>query len=179
MSKSDEGQQSKEPVVEAAVAQSGTPAPAESSPAAVQKTSESTQPANGDLKHTEKVNQDASDIKDKAMLAAPIVTESLSQFKDYAPFIYNVGSRAFYGAAWGGLFGLLLFKRGYMRKFSVLYGAGFGLGMCAPQINQLRKDFFNAGPGKELAGTPCSDDEFYTELDSIKQEIVLRNKFRH
>lgn len=66
-----------------------------------------------------------------------------------------------------------------MRKFSVLYGAGFGLGMCAPQINQLRKDFFTTSPGTELSGTPCSDEEFYAELDSIKQEIVLRNKFRH
>ena len=79
-----------------------------------------------------------------------------------------MGSRAFYGAAWGGLFGLLFFKRGHMRKFSVIYGAGFGLGMCAPQINQLRKDFFDASPGKELARTSSSDEEFYAELDSIK-----------
>ena len=62
----------------------------------------------------------------------PNVNESLGKFKDYAPFIYNVGSRAFYGAAWGGLFGLVFFRSTRMKKFSVIYGAGFGLGMCAP-----------------------------------------------
>ena len=71
MSKSDEGQQSKEPEVEAAAAV------AETSPAVVQKTSESTPAASDDLQHTEKVKQDAGDIKDQAMMAVPIVTESL------------------------------------------------------------------------------------------------------
>jgi len=35
---------------------------------------------------------------------------------------------------WGGAFGLVFFRSSSMRKFSVLYGAGFGLGMCAPTI---------------------------------------------
>ena len=63
---------------------------------------------------------------------APSVKESMGKVKDYAPFLYNIGSRAFFGAAWGGLFGLLFFSKMRMRSFSVLYGAGFGLGMCAP-----------------------------------------------
>jgi len=58
--------------------------------------------------------------------------ESISMIQDYSPFIYNVGSRALCGAAMGGVFGLVFFSRTSMRKASVLYGAGFGLGMCAP-----------------------------------------------
>lgn len=112
-------------------------------------------------------------------LQVPSFSEGLRSFQDYAPFIYNVGSRACYGAAWGGLFGLVFFRGASSRKFCVIYGAGFGLGMCAPQVNQLWRDFFDSGPGRDLATTPKSDEEFYTELESIKQEITLRNKFKH
>jgi len=62
------------------------------------------------------------------------VAESLSTFKDYSPFIYGVGKRTLIGGAWGGVFGLIFFSSLKMRKMSVFYGAGFGLGMCAPTI---------------------------------------------
>ena len=107
---------------------------------------------------------------------------ALSQTKDYSPFLFGLGKRALVGAAWGGLFGFIVFRGKAWRKASVLYGAGFGLGMCAPAIMQLREAFFDdnqAGTAKDLSSTPNSDQEFYQELDSIKHEIVLRNKFKH
>ena len=60
--------------------------------------------------------------------------KGLASAKEYSPFLYGVGRRAMIGAAWGGLFGLLIFRRRSMFKFSALYGAGFGIGMCAPQV---------------------------------------------
>ena len=73
------------------------------------------------------------------------VWEGLGSFEAYSPFVYGVGKRAVVGAAWGGLFGLVFLRKASWRKFSVLYGAGFGLGMCAPTVNQLYKEFFEEG----------------------------------
>ena len=56
------------------------------------------------------------------------------QAKDYSPFLFGIGKRALVGAAWGGLFSLIVFRKRSLRKASVLYGAGFGLGMSAPAI---------------------------------------------
>ena len=104
---------------------------------------------------------------------------ALSSAKDYSPFLFGLGKRALVGAAWGGLFGFIVFRGKAWRKASVLYGAGFGLGMCAPAIMQLRQAFFDDNQTEDLSSTPKSDQEFYNELDSIKHEIVLRNKFKH
>ena len=90
-----------------------------------------------------------------------------------------MGYRAGTGALWGGFFGLICFRSFRWHKFSILYGAGFGLGMCAPAANQLRKEFFHYGGGCGANGFAKNDQEFYRELDLIQKEIELRNKFKH
>lgn len=67
-----------------------------------------------------------------------------------------------------------------MRTFSTLYGAGFGLGMCAPTFSQLQRDFFaDSGPvASELILSPLQEAEFKREMSLIEQETQLRNKFR-
>ena len=69
------------------------------------------------------------------------------------------------GAAWGGLFGLLIFRRRSMFKFSALYGAGFGIGMCAPQVRSLTRDFLEVRVTDKT--TPKGDREFYDEIDDL------------
>ena len=112
------------------------------------------------------------------------VAQMGAAFKDYSPFLASMCLRAGHGAFYGGLFGLIIFRRMRWGKFSALYGAGFGLGMCAPTVTQLKEEFFaDAADGinstTDLSLSPNSDEEFYRELDLIKQEINLRNKFRH
>ena len=95
------------------------------------------------------------------------INSGLSNCQSYSPFLYGVGRRALVGAAWGGVFGLLFFSRTSWRKFSMLYGAGFGIGMCAPTFIQLKDAFFANPLDKDLTSTQMSDAEFYSELDSI------------
>ena len=56
---------------------------------------------------------------------------------DTSPFLYTLGARAAKGGACGLLFGMLCFSSHRMRKFSVLYGTGFGIGMSYSQIYAL------------------------------------------
>ena len=89
---------------------------------------------------------------------------------DTSPFLYTLGSRAAKGGAVGFFFGLVCFSSARMRKFSTLYGAGFGLGMSYSQIYALQGAF--------LGNAKKTDEAFYREIDSIQQEIELRNKLR-
>ena len=89
---------------------------------------------------------------------------------DATPFLYTLGARALKGGAFGLGFGLLCFSSRSMRRFSVLYGAGVGLGMSYSQVYALKGAFF--GTAKK------TDEAFYREIDSIQQEIELRNKLR-
>jgi len=80
------------------------------------------------------------------------------------------------GVFWGALFGLVFFRTYRWRKFSAIYGAGFGLGMCAPTINELRKAF--VGHSKSENEVVLSEEAFLNELESVKDEIMLRDKLR-
>ena len=100
------------------------------------------------------------------------VNQGIVRFEEYSPFLFGVGKRALVGAAWGGAFGLVFFRRASWRKFSVLYGAGFGLGMSAPTINVLFKEFFNEGAADK-------ERKLEAELQAVKQEIALRTEFKH
>ena len=78
---------------------------------------------------------------------------------DTSPFLYTMGARAVKGGACGLAVGLLCFSSPKMRRFSVLYGAGFGIGMSYSQIYALQGAFL--GTAKK------TDETFYKEIDSI------------
>lgn len=69
-----------------------------------------------------------------------------------------------------------------MRKFSTLYGMGFGLGMCAPTISQLGSEFIKKDPAmsvrKPSSKVAMGDADILAELESLKQELVLRSQFK-
>ena len=89
---------------------------------------------------------------------------------DTSPFLYTLGARAAKGGACGLFVGMICFSSPRMRRFSTLYGAGFGIGMSYSQIFALQGAF--------LGNAKKTDEAFYKEIESIQQEIELRNKLR-
>ena len=61
--------------------------------------------------------------------------DSMAQVKEFSPFLHTIGRRICVGALWGGVFGLVFFRSWKLRKFSFIYGAGFGFGMNASTIS--------------------------------------------
>ena len=57
--------------------------------------------------------------------------------RETAPFVWDLGSRVFKGAAIGYTVGLVFFKAPRARRFFMYYGAGLGIGMSYTQINFL------------------------------------------
>ena len=53
-----------------------------------------------------------------------------------------MAARAIKGGAVGLGVGLILFRTRSMRRSSMFYGAGFGLGMSYSQVNGLKSAFF-------------------------------------
>lgn len=107
-------------------------------------------------------------------------SKALSSLHDYSPFIYGVGKRAIVGGAWGAAFGIIFFRKSsHMRKFSTLYGVGFGLGMCAPTISQLAQEFSKNDPAvserKSAGRVTLKESKVLSEIESLKQEVVLRS----
>ena len=113
---------------------------------------------------------ESNDLSMQYNVASQHFKSGLKKVESYTPFLYGIGSRVVVGAAWGGAFGLLFFSSRFSRKFSLLYGAGFGLGMCAPTIKQLHDDF----SGIE----PLDEQKIEDSMRTIKQEIELRKTLK-
>ena len=110
-----------------------------------------TQPNEPEQKKDSKVEEES--VMEHLKAARMQIDSGLSSCQSYSPFLYGVGRRALVGAAWGGAFGLLFFSRSSWRKFSMLYGAGFGIGMCAPTFIQLKDAFFANPLDRDLTTT--------------------------
>ena len=68
--------------------------------------------------------------------------------RDSFPFVWDLGSRVLKGAVIGGITGLLFFRTSSMRRFSLFYGMGVGLGMSYSQIQHLQSRLINRTSNK-------------------------------
>jgi len=94
----------------------------------------------------------------------------LSASEDASPFFYHLAGRMGKGALVGLATGVLFFRSSSIRRCSVLYGAGFGLGCSSSQVQALYGVFNNSASK--------SDSAFERDLDSIQTELQLRSKLR-
>ena len=90
--------------------------------------------------------------------------------KDGSPFLYGIGKSMAKGAGFGLVAGLFLTKSSKLRRVSMYYGAGFGLGMQSSQLHAL----WGALTDAEVT----RDEAFARELSGLEMELKLRSKLK-